>query len=56
MQHVARAKQIVAKQRARIVRLADAICSTVDAEQTRAFVSTLRIFEDHERQLGEELP
>jgi hypothetical protein len=55
MRHVARAKQIVAKQRARIVRLADARCSTVDAEQTRAFASTLRIFEDHERQLGEEL-
>jgi hypothetical protein len=38
------------------VRLANVSCSTVDVEQTlQAFVSTLRIFEDHERQLHEEL-
>jgi hypothetical protein len=36
-----------------MVRLEDARCSTVDAEQTRAFVSTLRILEDHKRVRGE---
>jgi hypothetical protein len=55
IQHVARAKLFVANQHARIARLRDAGCSTLDAEHTlEVFISTLGVFEDHERQLREE--
>jgi hypothetical protein len=54
--HVATGKQIIAKHRALIVKLKAAGASTLDAEYTLdVFLSTLRIFEDHERQLREEL-
>jgi hypothetical protein len=55
-QHVARGKQIIAKHRALIVKLSAAGCSTLDAEQTLdVFMRTLRIFENHERQIREQL-
>jgi hypothetical protein len=55
--HVAEARRIVARQRARIVRLIAAGCDTADAERTlRIFSSTLEIFEQHERKLLEAAP
>jgi hypothetical protein len=51
-QHVARAKQIIEKHRALIVKLKGVGASTIDAEHTlEVFVSTLGIFEDFERYL-----
>jgi hypothetical protein len=56
-QHVVRGKLLVAKQRTRIAKLRDAGASSRDAEHTlTVFISTLRVFEDHERHLRELLP
>jgi hypothetical protein len=50
--HVAEARRIVGRQRERIAKLKAAGHSTLDHEQTlQVFESTLRIFEDHERQI-----
>lgn len=50
--HVAAGRRIVARQRERIARLRMAGHPTLDHEQTlRIFESTLRIFEDHEREI-----
>jgi hypothetical protein len=55
-QQVAGAKANVAKQRERIARLRHAGYSTLDAERALGvFIRTLRVFEDHERQIYEEL-
>jgi hypothetical protein len=56
IQQVAGAKANVAKQRERIARLRHAGYSTLDAERALdVFIRTLRVFEDHERQIHEEL-
>ena len=56
IQQVAGAKANVAKQRERIARLRRAGYSTLDAERSLGvFNRTLRVFEDHERQIREEL-
>ena len=53
--HVARGQIIVAGQQERIARLKALGCSTVGHEQTlTVFLSTLEIFEDHERTLRED--
>jgi hypothetical protein len=50
--HVAEGRRIVARQRLRIAKLKLAGHSTLDHEHTlQVFESTLRIFEEHERQL-----
>ena len=55
-QQVAGAKMNVAKQRERIARLRRAGYSTLEAERALGvFIRTLRVFEDHERQMHEEL-
>jgi hypothetical protein len=56
IEQVAGAKANVAKQRERIARLRHAGYSTLDAERALGvFIRTLRVFEDHERQIHDEL-
>jgi hypothetical protein len=53
---VAQAKNFVAKQRMRIVKLKHAGCSTLNAEHTlEVFINTLELIEDYERQLRKNL-
>jgi hypothetical protein len=50
--HVASGRLIVARQKARMAKLKAEGHATLDHEQTlQVFESTLRLFEDHERQL-----
>ena len=54
--HVADGRRIVAKQREHIGRLRELGCSTLDAEDTlEVFLSTLEIFDGHERLLRDQV-